>query len=598
MAGGPRVVAPCRRAQRLPPHGATKYATLDQLTTEDQLIARARERGAPSVPPEIAAQLLGATQAQLRAQLGAASTDPGVAEQVTGSGLRLDQAAAAFAVLTSDLRAEILVGPAGSGKTYTAAAIAALWQQAGIGRVYGLTVSQAARNVLHEAGVTTADNLSEFLGHMKGHREARGPKPLSRHTLLILDEASTVPIADLAAVLRIAAANDCRVLLTGDHQQLAAVEGGGGMLMLARQLGFAQLAEPVRFASAWERDATLRLRAGDVSVLTDYAEHGRLRGGSPEEAADLACRAFVADYLAGRDALLLARTGEQARELSRRVRDDLIRYRRVDPSLQIPLSHHATASRGDLIMARRNNHAITAGTEGRWLANRDILRIDDAGRRSVTVRRLTGRDPGTGKPAWTPPFQVPRTYVFSHCDLAYATTAHAAQGRTVEIAHALADGLGSRQWLYVAMSRGWRANYAYCVTGYPRHADTQPGSRPAPELGRARYLTEETTGHQPAPPGSRQPATGSAGPSRDEIAVLADILRSDGTVLSAKETLHAELSNADHLAVLGAIWHDLARRAQAARFTAALRGALPGPLAEDALADPACTWLWRSLRHA
>ena len=41
---------------------------------------------------------------------------------------------------------------------------------------------------------------------------------------------------------------------------------------------------------------------------------------------ELACRAFVADHLAGRDALLLARTGEQARELSRRVREDLISY--------------------------------------------------------------------------------------------------------------------------------------------------------------------------------------------------------------------------------------------------------------------------------
>jgi hypothetical protein len=46
------------------PHRATKYATLEQLTIEDQLIARAQERGAPSVSPGLAARLLGATQAQ------------------------------------------------------------------------------------------------------------------------------------------------------------------------------------------------------------------------------------------------------------------------------------------------------------------------------------------------------------------------------------------------------------------------------------------------------------------------------------------------------------------------------------------------------
>ena len=39
-----------------------------------------------------------------------------------------------------------------------------------------------------------------------------------------------------------------------------------------------------------------------------------------------------------------------------------------------------------------------------------------------------------------------------------------------------------------------------------------------------------------------------------------------GAVLSATETLRSELSNADHLGVLGSIWYDLARREQAARF--------------------------------
>jgi hypothetical protein len=602
----PRVPEVLRRADGhsiYRPHGATRYATLAQLSMEDRLTAQAQERGAPRLAPGLAARLLGANREQLEAQLGAGSPDAEAAQQITGSGLRLDQAAAAFAVLTSDRRAEILVGPAGSGKTHTAACAAMLWRQAGIGEVHGLALSQAARNVLHDAGVTTADNTAVFLGHLHGRREARGAKPLAPRTLLILDEASTMPIADLAAIVRLAAEHDCRVLITGDHEQLAAVQGGGGMTMLARRLGFAQLAEPIRFTSEWERDASLRLRSGDISVLTEYDERGRLRGGTPEETADLACRAFVADYLAGRDVLLLARTSEQAAELSRRVRDDLIRYGLVDRRVQAGLRHHATAGRGDLIMARHNDRTVTAGGPGRWLANRDVLRIEDADRGTVTVRRMTGRDPVTGRPAWTAPFRLSRTYVFSHCDLAYASTVHAAQGRTVDTAHALVDGLADRQWLYVAMSRGSRANYAYCVTGYPGFADAQPGSRPAPELTRARQLAHEQAGLLPVPatPASatdHEPGTSDAEPRRDEIAVLADVLRRDGAVLSATETLRTELSNADHLGVLGPIWYDLTRRAQATRFTAALRDALPEPLADDALADPACSWLWRSLRQA
>src|SRR5262249_25541367 len=138
-----------------------------------------------------------------------------------------------------------------------------------------------------------------------------------------------------------------------------------------------------------------------------------------------------------------------------------------------------------------------------------------------------------------------------------------------------------------------------CVTAYPRSADAHPGSRPAPELSRARRIAQEHAGHLPAPGApDRRPGTGGAEPKRDELAVLADMLSSDGAVLSASETLRAELSNAAPLATLGHIWSAQARRVQAARFTAALRDALPGPLAEDALTDPACTWLWRSLRQA
>jgi hypothetical protein len=127
-----------------------------------------------------------------------------------------------------------------------------------------------------------------------------------------------------------------------------------------------------------------------------YEEQGRLRGGDPEEAMEQACRAFVADHLAGLDSLLLARTGEQAREMSRRVRDDLIRYRLVQPGTEVRLNGHAVASPGDLIVARRNNRAILAGGRLRWLTNRDVLRLDAIAGRTVTVRRLLGRDPDSG----------------------------------------------------------------------------------------------------------------------------------------------------------------------------------------------------------
>ena len=85
---------------------------------EEQLLADAQTEAAPHLAREQAAALLGAELAQLDAQLDADAPAP---DGVTQHGLRVDQATAAFLALTSPRRAELIVGPAGTGKTYTAA---------------------------------------------------------------------------------------------------------------------------------------------------------------------------------------------------------------------------------------------------------------------------------------------------------------------------------------------------------------------------------------------------------------------------------------------------------------------------------------------
>jgi hypothetical protein len=189
---------------------------------------------------------------------------------------------------------------------------------------------------------------------------------------------------------------------------------------------------------------------------------------------------------------------------------------------------------------------------------------------------------------------MPRQYLSRHCTLAYATTQHAALGRTVDTAHVLVDGLGDRQGLYVAMSRGRDANYAYCITAHPRLADIREGSRPAPELGRQQRLSREHAGLAAMEPATENGTT----PPVDPISVLAGVMARQGGELSATETLERELSLADNLGTLGGIWDDLVRREQRMRFKQVLLGVLSADLAEQSLGDRASTWLWRSLREA
>jgi hypothetical protein len=146
----------------------------------------------------------------------------------------------------------------------------------------------------------------------------------------------------------------------------------------------------------------------------------------------------------------------------------------------------------------------------------------------------------------------------------------------------------------VAMSRGRDANHAYCITDHSRAADTREGSRPALELDRTERLCRERAGLPPGEPARDDQQL----PTLDAVTVLASVLARDGSELSATETLQHELSRADHLGVLGGIWDDVTQRVQTTRFEHALRRALPTDLASQALNDPACTWLWRSLREA
>jgi hypothetical protein len=195
-------------------HGSELYATRTQLSMEEQLLADAQADGAPHLAPEEAARLLGADHAQLQALIRAGA-DVTAPDGVTQSGLRLDQATTAYVALTSSRRAELIVGPAGTGKTYTAVRIADAWRAAGMGEVFGIATTSAGRNVLLEAGIPVAENTAQFLGHLPGQREARGATPIGPGAIVILDEASTTSMPDLAVIARHVTRSGAKLVITG-----------------------------------------------------------------------------------------------------------------------------------------------------------------------------------------------------------------------------------------------------------------------------------------------------------------------------------------------------------------------------------------------
>jgi hypothetical protein len=281
----------------------------------------------------------------------------------------------------------------------------------------------------------------------------------------------------------------------------------------------------------------------------------------------------------------------RCRELSQRIRDDLIHLGLVDAGHTIRIADGAEASAGDLIICRANDHRLEAGEPGRALANGDVLRIAAITRRGIMVRRLLDPDPATGQRRFTD--RAFRYDGYHSSDLAYAVTGHSAQGATVHTGIALITGGEDRRWLYPAMTRGTDTNLAFVFTTPARPADPRPGTRAAPELERYERNRRERAGYLPASPSDAQ--LGRAD-QREPIAVLADVLSRDGAEQSASAIRQRNLANADHLATLHAIWTAETTAARHDRYrdlvTATL---LPGhrqPLSHQA------RWLFRTLHTA
>jgi ATP-dependent exoDNAse (exonuclease V) alpha subunit len=306
---------------------------------------------------------------------------------LAGSDLTQEQENAAVRLLTSTTAVSILTVPAGAGKTHTIAAYASAWTTLTGRRVIGITTAENAARQMTAEGLAEVYNSAAFLGKTPGSDLLRYPVPVSAGDVLVLDESSMISTADLALIMDYSDRAGALVVPTGDPFQLGPVEAAGMFPALTRELCAAELSEVLRFAAGWERDASVRLRAGDFSVVPAYDRRGRIRGDHREAAYGRAAGAWLADHLHGRDAILLAGSNLEAAELARRVQAQLVAMGTVVHP-RAPLADGNRAGTGDLIRTRLNAR-IEAG--GQRLTNRDVLRIEGwQGQTAEVARKLPG----------------------------------------------------------------------------------------------------------------------------------------------------------------------------------------------------------------
>ncbi|SNS81175.1 MobF family relaxase [Actinomadura mexicana] len=567
---------------------AERYTTAGQLDREAALMAAALAPGGPRLTAEQAAAAVGISAEEAKRRTLAGEAVP----EAAGPRPYDDQHRVITGILTSGRRTDVLIGAAGTGKSFTVSRLAAAWRQTMRTPALGLTTSQNAAGVLKREGLDEAMNIARWLRAVD-----EGEASLRPGQLVVVDEASMVTTDHLAQIQALADAAGAKVVWAGDDAQLSAPEAGGSMRRAVDIGGAHRLETVVRFNAQWEREASLLLREGRPEALTAYDQHGRLLDGTGEQMQAAAVEGYLADYLAGHRTLLLAATNEQASELSGRIREELRALGRVG-GRETSLRDGNRAAIGDLITARRNT-SIEEDPSGRAAAelsaadpdqvppseitNRDVLRVGAVGEDGSIIAHLIGDD-GTPGARVT----LSRDYVRQHVELGYAGTAHSAQGRTVDTAHALPGQGTTREMLYVMMTRGRRSNVAYVGTEAERVADMRPG----PEQARER--SAELLGQQP-PAGPRQDPQLVG----DRISILTACLEQQEADQTAQEALVEEGERPRHMAHLGAMWTDQIREELPKAYIRRAReaGVLSPGDAETLRQDDALGTLGRLLRQ-
>ena len=300
-------------------------------------------------------------------------------------------------MLTAAAATTVLIAPAGAGKSHTMAEFARLWTTFTGRRVIGLTTSTNAARVLAARGPGRELQHRRVPRQDRRLRRAAPARPLHRDDVLVLDEASQLSTADLAMVTEAARQAGARIIATGDTAQLGAVEAGGMFRLLACEVPAAELHEVRRFDAAWEREASIRLRDGDLAAVAAYDRHGRIRGADAEAAYERAAAMWLADHLRGKDVLLLAGSNAEAADLSRRVQAKLAQLGRVGPP-QAALADGNHAGIGDLIRARLNTKIDAGGRaahQPRHAPGRRVPRSRCRGAATAAGRDLDRAVPGS-----------------------------------------------------------------------------------------------------------------------------------------------------------------------------------------------------------
>jgi conjugative relaxase-like TrwC/TraI family protein len=380
--------------------------------------------------------------------------DPGFVDEVLAQidrPLGPDQADTIRRVCTQGLPVEVVVGRAGTGKTYTMNTVRHVFEAAGR-RLIGVAPSARAARELGDGAGIEAYTVPRF--------RRTCSDTLFSSDVIVIDEAAMTGTVDLWNVCNDARTAGAKVILVGDHHQLPEVNAGGGFAAALEALGnrAAHLTINRRQHHEWEHHALDHLRNGDIGTAWNaYTDHDRVTLTDTREALhERAVGDWWTAHDAGSNAHLLAGTRSEARALN-------------------ALARQKAAASGTL-----TGTALTIGGDDFQVGDRVVLLRNDIGHYDLDTHSRCRVDNGmigtiTAIDHHTQEvdlqlgnqrtIRLTGAYVRSgHVDHGYATTIHKAQGMTCDDIFVVGPAGLYREAGYVALSRARNTAHLYATT--------------------------------------------------------------------------------------------------------------------------------------
>jgi conjugative relaxase-like TrwC/TraI family protein len=375
--------------------------------------------------------------------------------------LKADQREMIRRLLTNPDGVAVVVGEAGTGKTYAIVAAAEGWAQAGI-ELRAAAPTWRAAHALRDEGLP-ATSISSLLVELDraGHD---GDEGLAHGSALLVDEAGMVDSATLARLVSHTERAEVKLVLLGDPEQLGEIEAGGLFRAIAHRTDPIHLDEVIRHEHELDRIAAKRIREGEGREGLALYESGERVTVAPN--AEARREAMVHDwhesFERGEDAVMVAKRNAEVARLNAMAREARKETGRLGAE-EIEVGEVRFAA-GDQVITRVNDRQAEVYNRERWR----IAEVDAEQRRVV----LDGIDQ-------TRTVEVGAEYLARtnpHSDApalehAYAVTTYSVQGSTVDRAFVAADPSMDKQELYVAASRSRGETRLYATPEVQAHRE-------------------------------------------------------------------------------------------------------------------------------